>query len=222
VHFVDAGSGSLAKEYRHGALVEIAPTETQKQIDVNPEKTGNRNVQRVSMLSRWSLDDQTTADDVTWLDRQLIQSKPDMEMAQIGFGSEVRQALKARQRWLLAQGLAEENHEGGTVTVRANPRLLETLKNRDLNRAATALAKDTGMDVEIARKGDEVSGTLLKKLDLMSGQFAVIDQSQNRGLGLAIAPWSSPLNRARGQQVSGIMLGTQMRWTLGKDIGMEI
>jgi type IV secretory pathway VirD2 relaxase len=222
VHYVDAGMGTLAKDYRRGALVEIAPAENQKQTELNPEMTRRKNVQRVILLSRWSLDDQTTADGVTWLDRQLIQSKPDMEMAQTGFGSEVRQALKARQRWLLAQGLAEENHEGGTVTVRANPRLLETLKNRDLNRAATALAKDTGMDVEIARKDDAISGTLLKKLDLVSGRFAVIDQSQSRGLGLTIAPWSPALETARNRQISGVMIGAQMRWSLGKDIGMEI
>ncbi len=85
-----------------------------------------------------------------------------------------------------------------------------------------ALATETGMDVEIAKRGETISGTLVKRLDLMSGRFAVVDQSQSRGLGLAIAPWSSTLDRARGQQISGVMLGSQMRWTIGKEIGMDI
>jgi Protein of unknown function (DUF3363) len=105
---------------------------------------------------------------------------------------------------------------------RAKPGLLGTLKNRDLNRAAIALTKNTGMDVDIARKGDEVSGTLVKRLDLVSGKFAVIDQSQSRGPGLALVPWSAQTERAGSQQVSGIMIGSQMRWTLAKNIGMEM
>jgi type IV secretory pathway VirD2 relaxase len=134
----------------------------------------------------------------------------------------MHRALKAQQLERDLQSLqidATDRHK--SITGRIIERGLSN-ENRDLNRAATVLAKDTGMDVEIARNGDEVSGTLLKKLDLVSGRFAVIDQSQSRGLGLTIAPWSSSLNYARGQQISGIMLGSQMRWAMGKDIGIEI
>jgi Protein of unknown function (DUF3363) len=214
VHYVNAGSGSLAKDYRRGALVEViasAETTSRKQSNVG-----------VQLLSRWTLEDQVQADGATWLDKRLVHSTPESDLATTGFGNDVQQALAQRQRWLVAQGLAEDISAGDATSVRLKPGLLETLRNRDLNRAAITLAKDTGIDVDIVRKGDALSGTLVRRLDLVSGQFAVIDQSQSRGLGLAIAPWTSALNRVRSQQVSGIMMGSQMRWNLEKGIGMEI
>jgi type IV secretory pathway VirD2 relaxase len=214
VHYVDAGSGIMAKDYRRGTLVEIAAS--------RESTLRSQSKSRLQLLSHWTLEDQVQADGATWLDKRLVKSDPETDLAPTGFGNDVRQALAQRQRWLVAQELAEDISAEDATSVRLKPGLLETLRNRDLNRAATVLAKDTGMDVEIARNGDEVSGTLLKKLDLVSGRFAVIDQSQSRGLGLTIAPWSPALETARNRQISGVMIGAQMRWSMGKDIGMEI
>jgi type IV secretory pathway VirD2 relaxase len=208
-HYVDVGATRLDAAISKDAIVEIIPAASAAQ------RQRQSRVQ-VRLLSSWSLEAQASADGATWLDQQLLKNQNHDAIATTGFGGQLRAALQQRQRWLIEQGLAEWASVGGQL--RYQPGLLQTLRQRDLTRTATALAQDTGMDVNIGKAGDRLSGTLQQRLDLASGRFAVIDQ----GRSLTIAPWSPALESARNRQISGVMIGTQMRWSLGKDVGLEI
>jgi hypothetical protein len=48
-------------------------------------------------------------------------------MANTGFGAELRQALKTRQRWLLARGLAEDAGDCETPSIRPEIDQIESL-----------------------------------------------------------------------------------------------
>jgi type IV secretory pathway VirD2 relaxase len=181
---------------------------------------------RLTLLSSWTLDAQVSTNGATWLDRKILDqmqqpSAPaftdtvhDRHSTTSGFASEVETALLQRKAWLVREGLATEFGDRFVPQTR----LLETLTQRDLQSAVQRLASETSMPVSIAENGSELSGTFTRRLDLASGSFAVID----RGPSLAIAPWSPALEAWRGQKVSGVMLGTGIRWQQAKDIGLGI
>ena len=61
----------------------------------------------VDTLSSLPLERQVTMEGATWLDRQLVGKAPE-PLQDAGLGRDVREALEARRRWLVAQELASE------------------------------------------------------------------------------------------------------------------
>lgn len=160
-----------------------------------------------------SIEAQTTATGATWLDRNLVSREP-AELAETGFGAEVRQALERRVDHLASQGLAERLG-GQTTFARA---LLDTLRRRDLKQAAAGLASQSGLAYRPVTEGEAVLGIVRQRLSLASGRFAMIDD----GLGFSLVPWSSALDREIGRQVSGMVrAGGRVDWSLGRSRGLE-
>jgi Protein of unknown function (DUF3363) len=208
---------------------DIARQNINERLGRNPmvSLSKDRNNQaRLTLLSNWDLDAQVNAQGATWLDKKLLEKTApqstgtDPEIIALtdeykgGFAREVAAALAKRKAWLIDQGLAQVFEEQFTP----NQNLLGTLRQRDLQRAAQLLGSDMQMDVDIAGKSAAITGRYIRRLDLASGSFAVID----RGQTLAIAPWSPALEKWRGQRVSGVSMGTAMNWKLAKDIGLGI
>jgi len=70
----------------------------------------------------------------------------------LGFGSEVKDALRARADFLAEQGLAE--HRGQRVVLARN--LLATLRGRELAQAAKDIGTETGLEYRQAADGQRV------------------------------------------------------------------
>lgn len=88
----------------------------------------------------------------TWLDQQLIGGTTGI--SDHGFGGDVRAALQQRSDFLVDQGLAERR--GRYVTLARN--LLATLRMRDIETAAKAMAAETGLTHRLAADIERVSG----------------------------------------------------------------
>ena len=161
----------------------------------------------VDTLSSLPLERQMGADGTTWLDRELVAQKPE-PLRDAGFGSEARAALVARRQWLIGQGLARE--EEGRTIYRAN--LLATLRQRELSRVAGQLSEELGLGYAQARPGERIEGVYRRPVELASGRFALIEKARE----FTLVPWRPLLERHLDRQVSGVMKGDAINWTIGR------
>lgn len=161
----------------------------------------------VQTLSSLPLERQVGAEGVTWLDRELVAGKPEA-LRDAGFGREVRTAQAQRRQWLIAQELAREDQD--RTVYRAN--LLGTLQQRELARTAGQLSGELGLHYVETKSGQKVEGVYRRHIDLASGRFAVIEKSKE----FTLVPWRPVLERSLGKQVSGIVRGDSISWTIGR------
>jgi type IV secretory pathway VirD2 relaxase len=161
----------------------------------------------VDTLSAMPLDRQTGSDGATWLDRQLVASDPET-LRDAGFGKDTRAALAQRRQWLIAEGLAQE--EQGRMIYRAN--LLAVLRRREMNRVAGQLSDELGLSYAEAKPGQRIEGIYRRPVELASGRYALIEKSRE----FTLVPWRPVLDRHLEKQVSGIMRGDNINWTIGR------
>jgi len=161
----------------------------------------------IDILSTRPLSELSTVDAATWLDRDLVAKEP-IAVRDAGFGAELRAAQDRRRQWLIANGLAEL--DGGSTRYRAG--LLATLQRRELLRAAGQLSRELALGFREAASGDRVEGILRRRVDLVSGRFAMIEKSRE----FTLVPWRRVLERQVGKPVSGVLRGDGVSWTIGR------
>jgi hypothetical protein len=62
------------------------------------------------------------------------------------------------------------------------------------------------------KQGEKVQGVYRRHIDLASGRFAVIEKARE----FTLVPWRLVLERHQGKQVSGIVRGDGISWTIGR------
>jgi hypothetical protein len=162
----------------------------------------------VRTLSRLPLESQVVASGATWLDRELA-TRDKTELAETGFGAEVRTALAQRTERLVDCGLARRR-QGQVIFARD---LLDTLTRRELADTAAQFARQTGLAYRPVEEGDHVSGIYRRRVDLASGRFALIDDRHQ----FLLVPWRPIVDRQLGREVSGVLRGGSMSWNLGRE-----
>ena len=175
-----------------------------------------RGERRVAIAIRSDLDihAQANATGATWLDRQAVAREP-IALSEGGFGAEVRQAMELRADHLIAEGLAERQ---GQRVVFAR-RLLDTLRDREVNALGEKLAGETGLPFNRAGGGEFVAGTYRQRFALATGRFAMIDD----GLGFQLVPWSPSLEKQLGRHVSGVTRDSGgIDWDFGRKRGLGL
>ena len=160
-----------------------------------------------------TLEAQVTASGATWLDHQLL-VRDKSPLSEGGFGREVREALQDRIDHLASEGLVRR--QGHRIIFARN--LLDTLRQREIDEAAAQIAASTGLAHRPLAEGEYVSGAFRKRLSLASGRFVMIDD----GLGFSLVPWRPALERELGRHVTGIVRGTGIDWTFGRQRGLGI
>jgi type IV secretory pathway VirD2 relaxase len=158
-------------------------------------------------LSPMPLEKQVGFDGATWLDRELVSNQPTV-FRDAGFGREVREAQTRRRQWLIAQGLAQEEQD--RIVYRAN--MISILRQRELNRVAGQLSSELGLSYFEAKPGDRLEGKMVRSVELASGKYAVVEKSRE----FTLVPWRPVLDRHVGKEVSGIMSGEGISWTIGR------
>ncbi|RUU14177.1 DUF3363 domain-containing protein, partial [Mesorhizobium sp. USDA-HM6] len=161
----------------------------------------------VEKLSSMPLEKQVGFDGATWIDREFVSDRPEA-VRNSGFGREVREAQIRRRQWLIAQGLA--NEEQDRIVYRAN--MISILRQRELNRVASQLSDELALAYSEATPGGLVEGTLRRSVELASGKYAVIEKSRE----FTLVPWRPALDRHIGKEVSGIVGGEGISWTIGR------
>ena len=202
-HHIRFANLDMTGDAQPGAIVELRAWE-----DRNARR-------RLSLATRSDLplEAQVTAPGATWLDRELVARDPTPTAG--GFGAEIRDAMARRSEYLVAEGLARQ--QGNRVIFASS--LIDTLRQRDLDTAASRLATETGLRHTPSGQGDYVAGIYRQRVTLASGRFAMIDD----GLGFQLVPWRPALEQKLGQQVSGTMLpGGSVHWSLGRKRGLGL
>jgi len=161
----------------------------------------------VDILSPQPLTGLVEADAATWLDHGLVAAEA-LPLRDAGFGAEVSDAQQRRRQWLIAQGLAADS---GGVTV-YSPEMLATLQRRELLRVARQLSKQLDLPFAEAAPGTRIEGIVRRRLDLVSGRFALIEKTRE----FTLVPWRSVLERQIGKPVSGIVRGDGINWSIGR------
>nr|WP_282099691.1 DUF3363 domain-containing protein [Qipengyuania qiaonensis] len=185
-----------------GGIVELRAIE---------RRDGKGSIPFLATRSDFDLESQVKAKGATWLDHRLIERGK--AIVDAGFGAEVRRAMDARTDHLATEGLARRFGER-TVFERG---LLDRLQTRELHSVATKIASETGLAYRPAQTGDQVAGTVRRRLGLASGRFAMIDD----GLGFRLVPWSNGLERQLGREVAGVVRsGGGLDLMLGRKRGL--
>ncbi|MFT3778322.1 MAG: relaxase/mobilization nuclease and DUF3363 domain-containing protein [Ottowia sp.] len=182
-----------------------------------PERARQHDAQRlaggsVTLHSHLPIERQARVIGATWLDRQLIGGAAGV--ADKGFGSELREALRQRSDFLVEQGLAERC--GARVVLARN--LLGSLRQRDLDAAARGIAGETGLPYRPAADGERVSGVYRRNVLLASGRFAMLDD----GLGFTLVPWKQVIEQRLGQRTSAIVRGGSVTWDSGRHRALSL
>ena len=170
---------------------------------------------RLSLATRSDLpiEAQISAAGATWLDRRLLAKESALSGG--GFGAKVREAMARRIDHLVEQDLARR--QGQRVIFARD--LLNTLRRRELDEAASKLSADTGLAHRPSVEGEHVSGIYRQRVTLTSGRFAMIDD----GLGFQLVPWRPALEHKLGQQVTGALTpGGGVGWYFERKRGLGL
>jgi type IV secretory pathway VirD2 relaxase/predicted DNA-binding WGR domain protein len=188
----------------------IAPDHLER-VSVYEAKLAQDRPVIVNALSSLSLDAQRQFNGATWLDQELVRDAQ-TSVYNAGFGKEVKAALTQRRRWLMSQGLGEKGEFG---LWKPSPKLLDTLRRRELLRVAGQLSGELGLNFVESRNGDRIEGTIKRHVDLAQGRFALIEKSRE----FILVPWRDVLEKQIGKQVGGIMRDSGVSWTIGRGRG---
>ncbi|TMH29571.1 MAG: DUF3363 domain-containing protein [Betaproteobacteria bacterium] len=164
----------------------------------------------IHLHSLLPIDKQVTALGATWLDRTLV--RPNTPMANVAFGATVQAALRKRIDFVVERGFAER--DGERLKLPLN--LLTTLRQRDLDRVAKAIAQETGMVHRPLVDGQRAVGVYWRLVVTSSGRFAMLDD----GLGFSLVPWRPILEQRIGQQLAATIRGDHVTWSFGRQRGL--
>lgn len=166
----------------------------------------------VELKSHLSIERQVRVIGATWLDQQLIGGGKGL--GDMGFGGEVKDALRQRADFLTEQGLAERRGQR-LLLVRD---LLAKLRGRELANVAQDISAETGLKHRPVSVGQRVSGIYRRSIMLASGRYAMLDD----GGGFSLVPWKPVLEQRLGQNVTGAFRGSGVAWEFGKRHGLAI
>jgi type IV secretory pathway VirD2 relaxase len=188
LHYAEIGRLSQFDPPARDMVVSLRSGVTQNRAQQSP-----RPPPRLFIESHVPFRDLATAEGATWLDRKLLSRQPET-FREKGFGAEANQALRQRQRWLIQEGLMTEQ-DGHLI---ARRRMLDELTRREVSKAASSLAKTTGMEhvaaTELGRSGVQVS----RSVCLASGRFAVLQ----KGKQFALVPWQQATRMRKGMGIA--------------------
>ncbi|MCK9509599.1 MAG: relaxase/mobilization nuclease and DUF3363 domain-containing protein [Pigmentiphaga sp.] len=182
-----------------------------------PERGRQYDAQRrggvaVELKSHLPIERQARVIGATWLDQQLIGGGKGL--GDLGFGSDVKDALQQRAGFLAEQGLAERR--GQRMILARN--LLGTLRNRELTQAAQDIATETGLEHRPVADGERVAGIYRRSVMLASGRYAMLDD----GMGFSLVPWRPVIEQRLGQQIAATMRGGGASWEIGRPRGLGV
>jgi len=163
---------------------------------------------QITPQSSLTLKQMETAIGATWLDRSLVDGKPNPQAR--GFGHEIELAKARRRHHLFKLGLLKSR------TAQITQTHLDTLERKDLVSAAEDLSRAFGKPYTAAPETGRVKGIYASAVQLASGKYAVIERAKD----FTLVPWRDALERQRGKAVSGLIRGNLISWSFGKERGL--
>ena len=206
VHYADIGRIRPEALPRKGMIVSLEAAE---------QETGNRQRSRLRILSYLNLEKLVVTEGTTWLDRELASKSP-MHIANQGFGTDVKAALRNRLQWLTERGMVEPTPEGG---VRPAAAAMKALSRNEMNQAVAKHSAASGLQAAQLMDGERFEGAYTRPITLASGKFAVFENSKE----FTLVPWRPSFEDMRGKTVTGKVTGSTIAWELaGRTKGLGI
>ena len=81
--------------------------------------------------------------------------------------------------------------------------------------ALDSLERQLALPYRAAADGEPVEGRLTRRLDLLSGRFALLENAHE----FTLVPWRDALDRRVGQTMSGMVVGGDIDWRFGRGRG---
>ncbi|WP_322053652.1 relaxase/mobilization nuclease and DUF3363 domain-containing protein [Paraburkholderia bannensis] len=166
----------------------------------------------VELKSHLPIERQARVIGATWLDQQLIGGGKGL--GDLGFGAEVKDALRERADLLVEQGLAK--HRGQRVVLARN--LLATLRGRELAQAAKEIATETRLEHRPVADGQRVAGIYRRSVTLASGRYAMLED----GMSFSLVPWKPVIELRLGQQIAATVRDGGVSWEIGRPRGISL
>ena len=148
----------------------------------------------------------------TWLDQQLTTGVKGL--SDLGFGADVKNALRQRADFLTEQGLAE--YRGQRVAIVRN--LLAALRERELAKTAQDIAAETGLEYRPVFDRQQVAGIYRRSITLARERYAMLDD----GMGFSLVPWKPVIEPKLGQYLSATVRGNGIFWEFERQKGRAI
>jgi Protein of unknown function (DUF3363) len=138
-------------------------------LETAKHETSSRQQARMRILSYLNLDKLVATEGEPWLDRELASKSP-VQIANQGFGTDVKSALRNRLQWLTERGMIEQTPDGG---VRPAAAAMRTLTRNELNQAVTNHSITSGLQASQLMDGERFEGAYTRSISLASGKYAV-------------------------------------------------
>jgi type IV secretory pathway VirD2 relaxase len=195
VHYADVGH--LRPEFVPDKGMIVA-------IENIASDSGEKQRTRLRVLSYLNLEKLVEAEGATWLDKEML-GKSQEKLNPTSFGSEIVAAFAKRRQWLVTRGLGAV---GTTGTFQPQRRMLDQLRQRDLQQASQVLSKELGLANTQLNEGDRIYGTFSRSVNLASGKYAVIQKSKE----FILVPWRPEMEQYRGKALSGTTSSQGINW----------
>lgn len=166
----------------------------------------------IELRSHLPIEQQVFTIGATWLDRQLVSDSS--ELAEQGFGANVRSAIQSRVDFLTEHGLAER--EGQRVILARN--LIVSLCDQELALVGKTLQDQTGQTHRMLKDGQQATGIYRRSIQLASGRFAMLDE----GTGFSLVPWRPVIEPRLGKMLTATVRGGSVSWDLGRQRGLSM
>ena len=166
------------------------------------------------LLSNIDLEAQIDANGVTWLDRELV-SPNRAPLVRAGFGAEVDRAMQRREEALVGKGHAWRAADGA---IRAPKDLVARLERQEIERVGKSLAAEKHAPFRMKGEGDRVSGVYTGTTNLVSGKYAVIENSYE----FTLVPWRPVMDERLGRQISGVMRDGGVSWDFTRKLAGSV
>jgi type IV secretory pathway VirD2 relaxase len=202
-HYAELGRLNPADVPARGMLVALGGDRLQDKPQSFP---------RFQLLSSMGLEQLEAYDGPTWLDEAIVR-RVTIDKAMPGFATELRQRLLARADWLKERGLAELSPSG---EVSAGPEAIATLRQRETQRVAQALAAELNASYIPHAGGRRIDGVYQRSVMTPTGRLAVIRREDT----FTLAPWKPALEQMRGRTVIGFAGRSRLTWTLNRGRGL--
>ena len=185
----------------------LIPPDHLQRVEAHEQRLRARMPVTIAMLSGDRLDLLPERNGATWLDREIVAEKP-VELGR-GFGAEVKKAIDRRMQWLAAQRLIDLEGED----YRFKSDLVDRLERRELKAAAAKIGRESGLAFREHGIGDHVQGICRGPVQVGDRKFALVEHS----LEFSLVPWRPVLERQIGREISGVVRGGGISWTIGRE-----
>jgi hypothetical protein len=85
-------------------------------------------------------------------------------------------------------------------------------------RNESGLAQSPGAPFRPAKDGERIYGTFKETVQLVSGKYALIENSQE----FTLVPWRPVIDRQLGREVAGLVRGNDISWEFGRKRSLGI